>query len=636
MGAQQSQLGTQADGKPGMLQRFLPGTKQYEPLPIPKIIDLDFILANRPNPPPNLQTSFQSGNLKQISERILRYNREQWNFGNLQGTPQKLMNENTYKLFLNFVQSKIVPNSPQFTMPDNTNIQTKQSFEENISIIEEIHGMGIPEVNKFFTVKLSDLFPEINGLTDQDIINVTLLGLAAIIGAEHLVIYFLMCGANPGITLQAENEDTGTLMLLYQIALTKIQTPPKYFIILARMLYILFLLGSVAPGVDLSRLFISNFNILKRNEREPTPVKESILHQLVKMPYINIDFSNQNKNLIYLKMQNGASIPLLFKVIEKQNISGPNLWSNINTQDEPLGYTVLYSLLMNSTLDGKIKLSLVWYLIKAGANPLIIPNIRQNATVKESVFVKKNQTEIQLLFALLQESNMQILGDLLKILSLNQEFGKKYDEFKNSEPGVNQDKSITIQRLKKNNDRLRQILLEVEKQKIIQVNSAIKESALIGSIRNQNKAIQQQLNIKQNLKITNPVQFQYNTLMQTQKPVITKPIDKMYQTTKPMTYQQNLAIPQSTRQRTPPYSGGGKRITMRTFYLLKHKKYSKQPFKAERPITAAHNAYDFLKLHDKTGKKQITMTIYDIANNKKYKYIAKTMKDGKNVLKSYK
>jgi hypothetical protein len=638
MGAQQSQLGTQADGKPGMLQRLLPGTKQYEPLPIPKIIDLDFILATRPNPPPNLPILSQSANLMQITERILRYNREQWNFGNLQGEPQKLMNENTYKLFLNFVQSKIVPNSPPFTLSTNTNIQTKQSFEENISIIEEIHGMGIPEVNKFFTVKLSDLFPEIKGLTDQDIINVTLLGLAAIIGAEHLVIYFLMCGANPGITLQAENEDTGTLMLLYQIALTKIQTPPKYFIILARMLYILFLLGSVGSGVDLSLLFTSNFNILKRNERVPTPVKESILHQLVKIPYINIDFSNQNKNLIYLKMQNGASIPLLFKVIQKQNIKGPNLWSNINTQDEPLGYTVLYSLLMNKTIESKIKLSLVWYLIKAGADPLIIPNIRQNAQVKQSVFAKENQTEIQLLFALLQESNMQILGDLLKILSLNEKFKNLYDEFKISEPGVNQDKNMTIQRLKKNNDRLRQILIEVEKQKIIQVNSAIKESALIGSIRNQNKEIQQQLKMKQNLEITNPVQLQYNTLMQPQKPVITKPIDKMYQTTKPMPYQQKLAIPQRTYpgQRTPPYAGGGVRIAMRTFYLLKHKKYSKQSFKAERPIVAAHNAYDFLKLHDKIGKKQISMTIYDIANNKKYKYIAKTLKDGKNVLKSYK
>lgn len=601
MGAEQSQLGTQAEGKQGFIQRFLPGQKEFVPLPIPKIIDLDFILANRPNLPENIQISFQGGNLTQISERILRYNREKWNFGNLQEGPHRLMNANTYKLFLDFVKSKIVQGAPPFILSSMTNNQNKQSFEQNKVIIEEISNMGIPAVNEFFTVKLSELFPEINGFTDKDIINVTLLGLAAIIGAEHLVIYFLMCGANPGITYLSENQDTATLMLLYQIGLSKIQAPPKYFIILARMLYILFLLGSVGSGVDLSQLFMSNFKILKRNQGL-TQVSENILQQLVKMPYKSI-----NLNIIYLNMQNGASIPLLFKVIEKNNIKGPKLWSNINVQDSPLGYTVLYSLLMNNTIDSKIKLSLVWYLITVGANPLLIPNVRQNAKIKESLFAKDNQTEIQLLFALLQDSNIKILGDLLKILSNNPQFKQIYDEFKKSEPGVNQNKSMTIQRLIQNNDKLRKILLEVEKQKIIQLNSAIQESALIGSI-------QQQLST--NKYLASPVSQQKN-LLQTQNP-------------SQMKYSQNLAVPPSQSFR------GGKRITMRAFYLLKHKKYSKQPFKAERPIIAAHNAYEFLKLHDKIGKKQINMTVYDIANNKKYKYIAKTLKDGKNVLKSYK
>jgi hypothetical protein len=620
MGAKQSQLGIQAgQQKPGILQSFLPGQKEFQPLPIPKIIDLDFILANRPTPPENLQSSFQRGNLLQISERILKYNKEKWNFGNLQGVSQKLMNGDTYNLFLDFVKSKIVPNAPPFTLLSSINNQTKQSFDENKSIIEDIHKIGgIPDVNKFFTVKLSDLFPEINGFTVKDIIDVTLLGLAAIIGAEHLVIYFLMCGANPGITYLSENEDTATLMLLFQIGLTKIQSPEKYFIILARMLYILFLLGSVDSGVDLSKLFMSNFKVLKRNQGL-TQVNESILHQLVRMPYINIDLTSDT--LIYLKMLNGASIPLLFKLIEKNNIDGPKLWSNIDCQDSPLGYTVLYSLLMNSSIDGKIKLSLVWYLINAGANPLIIPSIKQNGRINQAKFAKKNQTSIQLLFALLQDSNMKILGNLLKILSLNAGFKQIYDKFIISEPGVNLDKNMTIQKLIQNNQKLRQILDEVEKQKIIQVNSAIKESALIGSI-SRNKAIQQALSIKQNLAIQN----QYPNPYPKQNPY-------------PMKYEQNLANSQSTYsgQRKFPYAGvGGKKITVRTFYLLKHTKYSKQPFKAERPIIAAYNAYNFLKLHDKIGKKQISMTIYDIANNKKYKYIAKTLKDGKNVLKSYK
>jgi hypothetical protein len=591
MGAQQSQLGTQTgQQKPGFLQSILPGKKEFQQLPIPTIIDLDFILKNRPNPPNNNQSSFQQfqkNNTQQIAKIILDYNKQEWNFGNFkvgvgnsQETPQKLMNENTYKLFKDFVTSIIVKGPSQsFTLPSNITAENQESFEKNKRIILEINKYGFPKVDEFFTVKLSDLFPEINGFTEKDFINVTLLGLSAIIGAEHLVIYFLMCGANPGITYKSENEDTATLMLLYQIGLSKIQAPSKYFIILARILYILFLLGSVGSGVDLSKLFMSNFKVLKRNQGL-TVLYESILHQLVRMPYINIDFSNQSKSLKFSKIQNGASIPLLFKIIEKNNISdGPKFWSNINMPDLPLGYTVLYSLLMNNTINGKIKLSLVWYLIKAGADPFIIPNVRQNAKIGKNVFAKENQTEIQLLFALLQDSNIKILGDLLKILSLNPQFKQKYDEFKITKPGINQDKNMTIEQLLKNNEKLRGILEEVQKQKLIQIKSAITESALIGSIKNQNSR-------------------QY-------------PIESFKAT-------------------------GGKKNNERTFNLHKNKKYSEYQFKAERPIIAGHNAYDFLKLHDKIGKKKINLTLYDTANNKKYKYIAKTLKDGKNVLKSYK
>jgi hypothetical protein len=422
------------------------------------------------------------------------------------------------------------------------------------------------------------------------------LGLAAIIGAENLVAYFLMCGENPGIIYKSENKDTATLMLLYQIGLTKIESPKEYFIILARMLYILFLLGSVAPGVNLSNIFISNFLISIRNQGF-TELNESILHQLVRMPY-NYNYKELIKDdkLEISTMQNKASIPLLFKIISFNNIDGPKLYNSINEKDVPLGYTVLYSLLMNNTIDSKIKLSLVWYLINANADPLIMPDIEQNSRVKESVFAKNNQTVIQLLFALLQESNMQILGDLLKILSKNTVFKRKYDEYKETNSGINQDKNITIRNLKVKLDRLKQILIEVAKIKKGILDLGIKESLLVGSITKQNLAI-------------NSIQPEGTNLINKEK--IIEKQDRTVFT-------------------------GGKRITVRTFYLLKHKNYCKIPFKAELPITAANNAYDFLKLHDKIGKKKINMTIYDIANNKKYKYLAKTLKDGKNVLKSYK
>ena len=81
---------------------------------------------------------------------------------------------------------------------------------------------------------------------------------------------------------------------------------------------------------------------------------------------------------------------------------------------------------------------------------------------------------------------------------------------------------------------------------------------------------------------------------------------------------------------------GGKKIQMRTYHFQKSKKYSERAFIAERPIIAADNAYDFMKLHYDIGSKKVTFTIHDRVNNKKYKYTARTLKDGTNVIKSAK
>jgi hypothetical protein len=43
-----------------------------------------------------------------------------------------------------------------------------------------------------------------------------------------------------------------------------------------------------------------------------------------------------------------------------------------------------------------------------------------------------------------------------------------------------------------------------------------------------------------------------------------------------------------------------------------------------------------MKLHYDIGDKQVTFTIHDRQNNKKYKYIAKTLKDGTNIIKTAK
>jgi hypothetical protein len=75
---------------------------------------------------------------------------------------------------------------------------------------------------------------------------------------------------------------------------------------------------------------------------------------------------------------------------------------------------------------------------------------------------------------------------------------------------------------------------------------------------------------------------------------------------------------------------------MQTYHFLRSKKYSERAFIAERPIIAADNAYDFMKLHYDIGNKKVTFTIHDRVNNKKYKYSARTLKDGTNLIKSAK
>lgn len=280
-------------------------------------------------------------------------------------------------------------------------------------------------------------------------------------------------------------------------------------------------------------------------------------------------------------MKNGASIPLLFKILEKNNISNRTkslkLFSTLDSKDIPFGYTILYSLLLNNSIKDNIKLSLVYYIIKLDANPLIIPDILQNSRIKENIFIKKNKTEIQLLFALLQNSNITILEDLLNILSMNPKFDNLYKEFKITKPGFSQNKNYTIQQLYQNNERLKKILAEVSRQKAIQTESAIIESELLRNISKNNTMTE---------------------LLKTQA------------------------------------AGGFNKNSMRTFNFVNNKKYSDYSFKSERPITAAYSAYNFLKLNNKIDN--IQFSIYDINNNKKYNYIAKTLKDGTSIIKSYK
>jgi hypothetical protein len=435
--------------KPNNKNKFVPKN------PFQKNIDLNYILQNRPTPIDNLPQNSRNKKVNlTIANKILEYNQQTWNFGNSQGN--QLMDSTSYTKFIDFVK-KILSSTTSNT---TSNTNSKQIYQSQI--ILEIKKLGFPVIDGFFSVELKKLFPNILGLDDSYFINVTLLGLASIIGAEHLVIYFLMCGANPSATYKSEDKDTATLMLSYQIALSKkkdIKNIDNYFIHFNRLLYILFLLGSIGTGVDLSRIFLSDVTLEKRNQGL-TELRESILHQLANLPYKEQNYQNK------LTMNTSASIPLLLELIEKNNINGPIFWSDINSKDSPFGYTVLYSILINTTIKGDIKLYLVYHLLEKGAKPLIFPKLKENIRRNVLNSSKQRVNEIQLLIDLLKQLNPEISDNLLKELSKN----KNFEGYFKSLPSKNLSQN-PIKNNKNKLDRLSQILL-------IQLKLALEAAAL--------------------------------------------------------------------------------------------------------------------------------------------------------------
>lgn len=543
------------------------------------IIDLSFIPVNPPTlpqlPAPAPAPANKAQNreiLTNIMKLMTDYNKNAWNFGNNQntGAPQSLLKPEIYTSFLSFV-ANLIDSTKQYIPPTDLKNINKNSFEGKKIIVKKINesiGKRFPLVNQFFSVKLSVIFPDIPGIKVDDSINVTLLGLAAIIGAEHLVIYFLMCGANPTLTYAAENRDSATLTLTYQLALSKLSVNSKYFIILPRILYILFLLGSVGVGVDLSAIFESNElkNKVNLSGTQTVTNKTSILNMLAQS---TSSFTNNTKNQT---LQNGGSIPLLLEILEMNNsLESPKFFVEINSVETPYNYTVLYNVLMNPLIDDEIKLRLVELLvIKYSANITIVPtNIIQKSQLDTFNII------LLIVHDKIPTNSPNTKASILQIFSKNQEFKIMLEksnidlsQFTSQNPNTNKNKIIEAL--------------------TIQVN-LLKNSIGLFQKAQQGKVA------------ANILSAQVNAL-----------------------------------QRQARVQAGGKQIQMRTFHFLKYKKYSERAFIAERPIIAADNAYDFMKLHYNIRNKQVTFTIHDRVNNKKYKYVAKTLKDGTDVIKSAK
>ncbi len=813
-----------------------------------KIYDLQFIIQRPPLPiPQSIQETAKnnSQNLKKKLEPIkgilLNYNREKWKFGNKDdGQPRPLFDEITYKSFLDFV-TNLINGSTQ-----NPNANSKDAnSKDKKDIVREIHNLidAIERkrlVNQFFEVKISDIFQNIPEVKQGDTIMVTLLGLASIIGAEHIVIYLLICGADPSLTFESDNKDSATLLLAYQIAFCKIlQSNPslqnlKYSIVLRRILCILFLLGSIGEGVDLSAIFQTNEVKNKVNlsgSQKGVIVKSSILNMLVQLPSIKSNAPLQN-----LTLQNGASIPLLLEILERNNLLGnPKFFKDINSLETPYDLNILYNVLLIPSIDDETKLKLVELLVKKYfANISNVPTFVEKNTsislfniilfiIKELVKTNYPQTkasileifstnpefkkmldtskidlrqfltgnnktnkneiirQLELQINLLKEKHKLILDKLfrnfnavrvqgallnaqlnaaktgsnfgqvpgsaqqLSSLSANQrsaQLGKPLSSlpanpgsaqlaqqssslqtnpglsqqlssltanpgsaqlaqqssilpanqgFTQPQPGATSGKNRFINKLqfwkskekaapkmnsstnstqpnksffnrfklgKKENKGQASLLPSsspnsLQSSELTQINQTKKKNFFNGLRnktsklfwRNKEQATAQSeplLNSSLN-PLQNPISSKSTIVppLNTKNSALLSPVSLSGNTQNPLPISVSLqssapGVPTSKLNLKNNRQAGGKKIQMRTYHFLKNKKYSERAFIAERPIIAADNAYDFMKLHYDIGSKKITFTIHDRVNNKKYKYTARTLKDGTNVIKSAK
>jgi hypothetical protein len=852
MGNGPSRFQQQSPQLPGQTQSVNAGITPPPTQPS-KIYDLQFILANPPPiiPQPQQNTSKSQVQLERkldaIKATILEYNKT-WNFGNqLNGQPQSLLKKETYNEFLVFVTNLIkgVGNtSNQMRATINANAR---SYQDKQNIVREIHKLVVSDggnqlVNKFFKVGMSEIFPNFSSVNPEDTMMVTLLGLASIIGAEHIVIYLLMIGADPSIT-KTDNRDSATLMLSFQIGFYKLlqQQQPinqNYFIILPRILYILFLLGSIGEGVDLSAIFETNEKkINENNSKKPTvPVKSSILNMLAQMP------GNTSDETAKQTLQNGGSIPLLLEILERNNSFKPKFFKDVNSLETPYDLNVLYNVLMNLNIDDQTKIRLIQLLvIKYYGNITNVPtfvvkttnisifdiillivnginttrpqtkaiileifssneefkkmldasgiDLRQfltsNSTNNKNAIIRQLRTQVELLKQknnLMTEKLEKFLENFYKtqveaslvnsqIRSLtpnaanpfttSQGFTQQVQpqiqpQIQPSKFGTNQRLSQPIQSQNKSTS-LSQIPV-LQSQQMQQPGASLEKKSFSNRLqfwkKGNNGQVAAQKNSQSNLRPVNttlpqaasqmnssknlpqnskkglinrfkefrlfgkknnkgptiaqpaplssspPISLQSPILSQTDvslnKPLNTTKSSELSQTVSPLSSPPNLPIgstlPQTSASLNKPLNtttspgllqpvlplitpqnstsvlpvaqpnqkskpimtsrardffgfgkknqtgpqAGGKKIQMRTYHFLKHKKYSERAFIAERPIIAADNAYDFMKLHYDIGSKKITFTIHDRVNNKKYKYTARTLKDGTNVIKSAK
>jgi len=397
---------------------------------------VSFILENPPRPSflfiPGSSSIYDPNLLAQL---LIDYNNQYWHFG--KNVP--IMSKSFYNNLIDFIisstpitnsnQALFIPKQSGLYPTYNTNTKNfwLQSIlpiiKQFINIFRGFPSNEIPTIlNTQITINLNYIFPLIPDLNLN--ISTSLLGLAALIGAEHLTILFLINGANPSV-INKFNQDSAYPMIKCQIVLhqylrilsqkvsvligvknqflhygetgvvrqSAVFKPlvqgnlglsgyqneyQKYFINVERIKFILTLLAVVGNGIDLTlNTGMEMVDVLVANVDEEKRV-ELMSNLMGDMCKEDIMYDTSMIYGVGNRMDMGNDVYKLVKFVLERNGIYLHFFSNLNVQSIPFGFTPLFYLLGNRTLiNMNEKLLLVDYMIQQGVNPMVVPNFMQ-------------------------------------------------------------------------------------------------------------------------------------------------------------------------------------------------------------------------------------------------------------------
>jgi hypothetical protein len=419
-----------------------------------------------------------------------------------------------------------------------------------------------------------------------------------------------------------------------------VQQQPNFLLYLLdndKLCRILFFISRFNKGIDLSNIFNINPMIINnQTSLFKSPQKIRLLDN--KSPLIlfcesNLKLKNVNYDVYYL----------LHKLIMFNQYTEFNFFRNINQSDNN-GFTPLFKLINNRTVDLENRIELVKLMLLQKADPNTCPDPRINL---RDLYLRVFGNDFLSIF---KEYTTLFNGDnwLSDKNRIFKQQPQQLQQFQYNPQQLQQLQQLQLN-LYNNTDRSQQLQSfsqdpESTKKFIFEIRKEIE------SYKSFNEFI---TNFRENIfdydtlslfkyYIQNSNEADINNLFQklnrniNLKEILMSEIDnKIRQLTSRQKIEQSpLYQSQQRQQRQLLLQSAGSKIILRTFYFSKNEIYNQRAFRAKKPIIAAENAYNYLKTNYKLGNKLISFVIEDRQKHKKYKYSAETKKNGEIILKS--